>query len=362
MREETSEQTRPLRHGYSTGACATATSLAAVRLLLTGIALERITITLPKGQRVEFQLEYCHRYERGAAAGTIKDAGDDPDVTHGALLFAYVELLSDPGVHFQAGPGVGTVTRSGLSLAVGEPAINPVPRRMITKHLQTLAVEHAYTGGFRVTIGVKNGEELAKQTMNPRLGIVGGLSILGTTGIVRPYSCAAYIASIQQGIDVARANGLKHIAACTGSTSEQTMREHYKLADMALIEMGDFVGAVLKYMRRAPIAKLSLAGGFGKISKLAAGHLDLHSRKSSIDMAMLAREAGRLGADQTLQNAIIAANTSQQALSLASESGLHLGDRICALALEQARKTASAQVALEVWATNRQGKPIGYAG
>ena len=140
------------------------------------------------------------------------------------------------------------------------------------------------------------------------------------------------------------------------------MREHDKLADTALIEMGDFVGTVLKYMRRAPAAKLSLAGSFGKISKLAAGHLDLHSRKSSIDMAMLAREAGRLGAEQTLQTAIINANTSQQALALASEAGPHLGDRICALALKQARKTASVQVTLAVWSINRQGKPIGYAG
>ena len=362
MREETPEKPRPLRSGYTTGACATAASLAAARLLLTGIAQERVEIMLPKGRIVPFKLEYCRRQDLGTIAATIKDAGDDPDVTHGALIFSQVGLAERPGVRFHAGEGVGIVTREGLTIPVGEPAINPVPRRMMTEHLAALAKEYGYSGGFEVTIGVENGAELAKKTMNARLGIVGGLSILGTTGIVRPFSCSSYIASIHQGIDVARANGLRHIAACTGATSERVMQARYNLPDMALIEMGDFAGAVLKYLKKAPMARLSLAGGFGKISKLAAGHLDLHSRRSSIDLDRLARQAGLLGADAALQKAIRAANTSQQALELARQTGIPLGNRICALAREQALSIVPAEIAVEVWAIDRHGNPVGYAG
>ncbi len=362
MREETPEHDRPLRSGFTTGACATATSLAAARLLLAGTAAEVIAITLPRGQVVPFTLEYCHRTGTGAEAATVKDAGDDPDVTHQALIKARVELVSTPGVSFHAGAGVGTVTQPGLTLAVGEAAINPVPRRMMSEHLRDFATARDYAGGFEVTIGIRDGEELAKRTMNARLGIVGGLSILGTTGIVKPYSCAAYIASIHQGIDVARANGLQHIAACTGSTSEKAMRSCYDLPPMALVEMGDFVGAVLKYMRRVSVKRLTLAGGFGKISKLAAGHLDLHSRKCSIDLAMLAHQASLLGADDAVQACIRTAGTSQRALVLAQQAGVALGDRICRLARERALAIVPAEVTVEVWALDRQGQSVGYAG
>jgi cobalt-precorrin-5B (C1)-methyltransferase len=232
---------------------------------------------------------------------------------------------------------------------------------MITEHLAQRAVATNYRGGFEVTIGVENGAELALKTLNPRLSIVGGLSILGTTGIVRPFSCSAYIASIQQAIDVAHVNGLTHIAACTGAASERLLRTHYDLPDLALIEMGDFAGAVLKHLRRAPIPRLSLAGGFGKISKLAAGHLDLHSRHSSIDLALLAVEAAALGADAALQSAMRAANTSQQALILAHAAGLPLGERICVMARDQARAILPSAVAVEVWAIDREGQPVGHA-
>ncbi|WP_175745536.1 cobalt-precorrin-5B (C(1))-methyltransferase [Burkholderia ambifaria] len=361
MRDETPERAAPLRFGYTTGSCATATSLAAARLLLAGHADDAVEIVLPKGQRVMMRLEFCRTTADGAEAGTIKDAGDDPDVTHGALVFARVALSAAPGVRFHAGPGVGTVTRAGLTLPVGEPAINPVPRQMMTTHLDALSVEYGYAGGFDVTIGVEGGEALALKTMNPRLGIVGGLSILGTTGIVRPFSCSAYIASIHQGIDVARANGVAHIAACTGNTSEDAMRAHYGLPDMALIEMGDFAGAVLKHLRRAPVSRLSMCGGFGKLSKLAAGHLDLHSRHSSIDLPLLAQWAAEAGASDALQAAMRAANTSQEALKLALAAGVPLGDLVCAHALRVARDIVPASVAVEMFAIDRQGRFVGSA-
>ena len=362
MRDETAEQPAPLRSGLTTGSCATATSLAAARLLLCGIQADAVDIVLPKGKQVQMRLEFCRLTEQGAEAGTIKDAGDDPDVTHGALLFSQVRLTDGPGVRFVAGRGVGTVTRPGLVLAVGEPAINPVPRKMIGDHLGRLAEEVGYAGGFEVTVNVEGGEALALKTMNPRLGILGGLSILGTSGIVRPFSCAAYIASIHQGIDVAKTNGYLHIAACTGNASEDTMRRVYNLPEIALIEMGDFVGAVLKHLRKVPVARLSLCGGFGKISKLAAGHMDLHSRHSSIDLPQLAAWAADTGADAALQAAILGANTSQQALAMAQAEGVELGDAVCQHALAFARSVVPAQVQVEVFAIDRQGGIVGRAG
>ncbi|MGE6384610.1 cobalt-precorrin-5B (C(1))-methyltransferase [Pseudomonas sp. NPDC078416] len=362
MRDETAEQPAPLRSGLTTGSCATATSLAAARLLLAGETNDAIEITLPKGKCVQMRLEFCRLTANGAEAGTLKDAGDDPDVTHGALVSAQVRLIAEPGVRFVAGEGVGTVTRPGLVLGVGEPAINPVPRRMMAEHLMQLAREVGYGGGFEVTVCVENGSALALKTMNPRLGILGGLSILGTSGIVRPFSCAAYIASIHQGIDVARTNGYQHIAACTGNASEDTMRRVYQIPDIALIEMGDFVGAVLKHLRKTPVERLSVCGGFGKISKLAAGHMDLHSRHSSIDLDQLARWAADVGADATLQQSIREANTSQQALAMASAVGIALGDAVCQHALNFAQSVVPAQVQVEVFAIDRQGGIVGHAG
>ncbi|UZJ62917.1 cobalt-precorrin-5B (C(1))-methyltransferase [Pseudomonas sp. KU26590] len=362
MRDETAEQPAPLRSGLTTGSCATATSLAAARLLLAGETNDAIDITLPKGKCVQMRLEFCRLIADGAEAGTLKDAGDDPDVTHGALVSAQVRLISEPGVRFVAGEGVGTVTRPGLVLGVGEPAINPVPRRMMAEHLTQLAQEVSYGGGFEVTVCVENGSELALKTMNPRLGILGGLSILGTSGIVRPFSCAAYIASIHQGIDVARTNGYQHIAACTGNASEDTMRRVYQIPDIALIEMGDFVGAVLKHLRKTQVERLSVCGGFGKISKLAAGHMDLHSRHSSIDLDQLARWAADVGADAQLQQSIREANTSQQALAMASAVGIALGDAVCQHALNFARSVVPPQVQVEVFAIDRQGGIVGHAG
>lgn len=362
MRSETPEERRKLRSGFTTGACATASSLAAARLLLTGEETCRVAVSLPRGNQVSFPLEYCRRIETAAEAAVRKDAGDDPDVTHGALVFSRVKLSASREVAFRAAAGVGTVTREGLPVAVGEPAINPVPRRMMTEHLYRLGEECGYTGGFELAVGVENGAELAERTMNPRLGILGGLSILGTTGIVKPYSCAAYVASIHQGVDVARANGITHIAACTGSTSEATAREQLGLPEMALVEMGDFAGAFLKHLRRYAFEQVTLVGGFGKICKLAGGALDLHSRKSSVDFRWLSAEAADLGADQGLQCRILEANSSLQVLSLSREAGIDLAQRVCLRARAFALHTIRDSVPLAVWAVDRAGVVAGHAG
>ena len=361
MREETPEEKKPLRHGYTTGACATVTSLAAARLLFDLPAIKQCSITLPKGQNIEFDLQDCTLTSQGATASTIKDAGDDPDVTHQALIISAITLIPEKMIRFYAGKGVGTVTREGLSIPPNQPAINPIPRLMIQQHLEQLAIEQGYNGGFSVTISVKNGAKLALKTMNPRLGIIGGLSILGTTGIVRPFSCSAYIASIHQGIEVAHTNNIQHIAACTGSSSEAMILTKYDLPEMALIEMGDFVGAVLKHLKKVPIARLSVVGGFGKISKLAAGHLDLHSRKSSIDLSFLAKIAKEKGANSTLRKQIEQSNTSVEALKYCQKESLHLGDAICERALIKVVSIVPREVCCEVWAIDRTGGVVGKA-
>lgn len=357
MWEESNEKSKTLRTGLTTGTCATACAVAAAEFHFTQRKLNTVSVTLPKGKTVELtvSIESC-----GSAVkvSTIKDAGDDPDVTHGATVYVQLALLTEPQVLYVAASGVGTVTRDGLLLAVGEPAINPVPRQMIYENLNACAKKHNYFGGFSVAIGIENGEAIAQKTMNPRLGIMGGLSILGTTGIVRPFSCAAWIASIYQGIDVAYANGVEHIAASTGNSSEQAIRDRYNLDEIALIEMGDFVGAVLKHLKKVPIKRLSLCGGFGKITKLAKGHMDLNSRVSSIDFSHLADTAGLLGASKELQASILNANTSIEAHQLCLAQHIDLPSEICDQAMAVVRNIVPKEVDVELFIINRQGEFI----
>ncbi|WP_240617120.1 cobalt-precorrin-5B (C(1))-methyltransferase [Nocardioides speluncae] len=343
-----------LRSGWTTGACATAATAAAYQALLTGEFPDPVTITLPK-HRPAFALavESLAGDRTSAMAGIVKDAGDDPDVTHGALVRSTVRRgPPGSGVTFRAGPGVGTVTKPGLPLDVGEPAINPKPREFIRAHVEELATRFADPGDLVVEISIDHGEELARSTWNPRLGILGGLSVLGTTGVVVPYSCSAWIDSIRRGIDVARAAGHPHVAGCTGSTSERVAVETYGLPDDALLDMGDFAGAVLKYLRSHPIPRLTIVGGFAKLSKLAAGHLDLHSGRSQVDLAFLDALAPGLG--------ISAANTGLDALRIAQATGAPLGNEVAARARDTALDVLrGAPVAVDVICIDRAGEIVG---
>lgn len=352
-----------LRPGWTTGACATAATTAAYTALLTGDFPDPVTITLPKGQTPSFALavEQLDAENGTATAGVVKDAGDDPDVTHGAVIRATVRALpAGSGVVFRAGPGVGTVTRPGLPLDVGEPAVNPVPRQMMREHIARVAEENGGAGDVELTLSVDHGEEIARSTWNPRLGILGGLSILGTTGVVVPYSCSAWIDSIRRGVDVARAAGRTHVAGCTGSTSEKTVVAEYGLPEDALLDMGDFAGAVLKYIRRHPVDRLTICGGFAKLSKLAAGHLDLHSKRSQVDKGFLASLAQRGGADTQLAEDIAAANTGLAALQLCAAAGVPLGDLVAAAARDEALAVLrGAPVRVDVVCIDRAGTVVG---
>jgi len=351
-----------LRRGWTTGACAAAAAKAAYLALLTGRFPRQVSIELPGGQRPRFDIAEPVREGKMARATVIKDAGDDPDVTHGARIRASVRP-GEPGcgVMFVAGEGVGVVTRPGLPVAVGEPAINPGPRQLIRKLVAELAREHGDAGDLEVTIAVPGGEILAQRTANGRLGIVGGLSILGTTGIVIPYSCSAWIHAIHSGIDVARAAGLEHVAAATGSTSERAVQALYGLPTMALIDMGDFVGGTLKYLRRHPIARVSMAGGFAKLAKLADGHLDLHSSRSAVDMPALAAWLERHGAAPALIDDARSASSASHVLELARGAGLPIADDVAARAREIALAQLDGKVAVEVLVFDRTGALIGRA-
>jgi cobalt-precorrin-5B (C1)-methyltransferase len=351
-----------LRRGWTTGACATAATRAAATALLTGAFPDPVTITLPKGERPAFALAREARGPGYAMAGIVKDAGDDPDVTHGALVVVTVRSgAPGSGVTFKAGAGVGTVTLPGLPVAVGEPAINPAPRAMMCEVVAELAAEHRAPGDLEIEISIPGGEALARKTWNPRLGIVGGLSILGTTGVVVPYSCSAWIHSIHNGIDVARANGLVHVAGCTGSTSERAVQALYGLPDVAMLDMGDFAGGLLKYLRKHPLPRLTLGGGFAKVSKLAMGHLDLHSGRSQVDLDWLAERLGELGADKALRQTARGANTAAQVLELARQAGLPLGDAVAQKARATALGVLDGDTRVEVLIFDRRGNLVGRA-
>jgi cobalt-precorrin-5B (C1)-methyltransferase len=336
-----------LKRGWTTGACATAAVKAAYTALLSGTFPDPVTITLPKGEQPSFALALEEKGDGWARAGIVKDAGDDPDVTHGATVIATVRR-GGAGVSFKAGAGVGMVTKPGLPIAVGEPAINPMPRAMMAAVIAELG-----GGDVEIEISIPDGAAIAEKTWNPRLGIIGGLSILGTTGIVHPFSCAAWIASIHRGIDVARAMGLVHVAGCTGSTSEEAVRTHYDLPLEAMLDMGDFAGGVLKYLRVNPVPRVTIGGGFGKVVKLAQGAMDLHSGRSQVDFTWLAERV-----DISLRGQVLAANTAMEVLEIAGEG---IAQIVADEALVHVRRILEGSSIADIIVIDRAGKIIGHA-
>ena len=356
-----------LRFGWTTGTCATAAVNAAYHGLVTGDIPKQVSVVTPSGKQADLLISVtdrsvCTDNTAWFKAGVIKDAGDDPDVTHGALICAKVSRAPrSSGVVFVGGEGVGVVTKAGLPIGVGEPAINPVPRQMMQDMITQLA--NALGGPCDVTIeiSVPDGAEIAKKTWNPRLGIQGGISILGTTGVVRPFSCAAWIASIHRGIDVARANGLPHVMGSTGATSEAYGKTVYDLPEIALLDMGDFVGGMLKYLRQHPVPNLSIVGGMGKMVKMAQGAVDLHSARSQVDFAALAVLASEMGMDAGF---VTGANSVLEVVSAADAAQrTALANAVAAAAHKTALKQLrDAAVNVEIVIVSREGQPLGRAG
>ena len=359
-----------LRFGWTTGTCATAAVNAAYTAMVTGEFPDRVTIVTPSGKNADLAVTETAQGMKSAAspdsawfqAGIIKDAGDDPDVTHGALISATLRRgAAGSGITFRRGEGVGIITKPGLPVAVGEPAINPVPRQMMQDAIADLAARLDGPQDIDIEIAVPGGKALALKTWNPRLGIEGGISILGTTGVVRPFSCSAWIASIHRGIDVARANGLQHVMASTGATSEAWGQSCYQLPDIALIDMGDFVGGMVKYMRRNPVPNLSVMGGVGKLVKLGQGAIDLHSARSQVDFAALSQMAAAHGFDT---DAVAAANSVLEVMQMASPAQ---ASALAHAVAHAARDTVithlrDAPVAVEVVVISREGQMLGRSG
>jgi len=346
-----------LRKCWSTGACATAATVAAFKALVTGHFTNPVSIKLPKGREPSFALSQQGLGDGFAHAGIIKDAGDDPDVTHGAEIISTVWRTGPgEGITFKAGQGVGMVTKPGLPIPPGEPAINPAPRKMMIEAVTEIAKAHNVPADLEITLSIPGGEKLALETLNGRLGILGGLSILGTTGVVTPYSCAAWISAIHRGVDVAKASGLKQIAACTGSTSEKSLQALLDLPEEGFIDMGDFIGGLLKYLRREPVEKLTLGGGFAKLCKLAQGDLNLHSKESRVDFTALSATYEGLGGEQLPESV----NSAMEVLELATAANIPLADAIADKAREVALESLPQEIKVEVFVFDRQGKQVGH--
>ncbi len=311
-----------LRTGWTTGTCAAAAAKAAVTALTTGEIQKAVEIGLPSGRRVGFPVDDCTLSAgESATAVVVKDAGDDPDVTHGARLTATVRWRAAPGIELDGGVGVGVVTKPGLGLEVGGPAINPVPRAMITQSVGE--VIDLASRGVLVVISVPDGERMARKTTNARLGIIGGISILGTTGIVRPFSTASWRASVEQAVSVLAAQGENTVVLCTGARTEQgAMRLLPGLPEVCFVEVGDFTGAALRRAMQYGVARVVFVGMAGKLTKLAAGVLMTHYTRSKVSTGLLGHITRVAGGGDELTARVAAANTARHAVELWTEAGL----------------------------------------
>lgn len=284
----------PLRSGYTTGACATAASKAALLGLLGRDIPSLIPIRFPNGETLSLPVVDVQWGEESVSAIVVKDAGDDPDVTHGHRIVSTIRFSSHPGIHFLQGEGVGKVTLPGLGLEIGEPAINKVPRQMMEQELSAL-----YQGGLDVTISVPAGRELAKRTFNPKLGIVDGISIIGTSGIVRPFSSEAFVEAIRREIEVAQALGCTHLVINSGAKSERYLKiEFPDLLPQAFVHFGNFIGETLRIADELHIPEVTMGIMIGKAVKLAEGYLDTHSKKVVMNKAFLKQLAIKSGCSQ----------------------------------------------------------------
>ena len=315
-----------MRTGYTTGACAAAATKAAVTALLTGNPVSEISIHLPIGQDVEFTLNRCEWTDgtpgsEKVLCSVIKDGGDDPDATHGAEICATISIgrsiTSEEGVTITGGEGVGTVTSPGTGIPVGEPAVTRVPRRMIIESALEAGEAHGLESGQEIVVelSVPTGEEVALKTTNARLGVIGGISILGSTGVVQPYSTAAWRASVNLAIDVAATNQIEHMVLATGLQSEAFTKNHLDLPDMAYVGVGIFSGAALKRCVSKGIKRAVHVGMIGKFSKMAEGYFVTHVAGNKVDTTFLAGLAGSCGASESLQNEMAA-----------TTSGRHFGE------------------------------------
>ncbi|MNO34055.1 cobalt-precorrin-6A synthase [compost metagenome] len=319
---------------------------------------------MPAGFRHRFELTGWQRCGGElAVCATVKDAGDDPDATHQARIEAAVSWRDCPGVEIDGGKGVGRVTKPGLPVAVGEAAINPVPRRMILEAVSEVLEEHGAARGVRVVVSVPEGEAIALKTLNPRLGILGGISILGTRGVVTPFSTEAYKASVVQAISVAAAMGNRQIILTTGGSSEKyAMAMFAELPEEAFIQMGEYVGFSLEHTKAFGITRVTLVGMAGKYSKVAQGAMLIHSKHAPVDFNFLAKVAAESGADNELTGEIAAANTASQVVDLMTGAGNNeFFEQLCLHACRHCLQHMNGGMTVEMVLITMKGRVLGRA-
>ena len=363
---------RQLRTGYTTGSCAAAAAKAAVHSLLSGLDVGEVSIHLPVGRDVDFRVHRCQREDGGdrVICSVIKDGGDDPDVTHGAEICATVWRDTAPetvGVRLVGGPGVGTVTRPGTGIEVGEPAVTRVPRRMIAESVAQAAADNGLDPetGFVVQVSVPGGEEIALKTTNSRLGVLNGISILGSTGVVQPFSTAAWRASVHLAIDVAATNDLSHLVLSTGTRSEEYARNHLDLPDMAYIEAGIFSGPAMKRCVMRNVRRAAHVGMVGKLSKMAMGYFVTHVAGNQVDTDFLADLAAQCGASGDVQEEMRQASSARHFQEIAQANGLlEVFPLMCRMVCDESRKQLADDadaLIVDVLCFDFEGNLLGHA-
>jgi len=344
------EEKVKLKTGYTTGSSATAASKAALLSVINQQKIENVDILLPKRSFIQIPIHYCEFTTNNAKCSVIKNGGDDPDVTHGAEIIVELEITDKTNeIEIDGGEGVGIVTKPGLGLEINKPAINPVPKKMIAENLREVGKEIFLKKGIRVVISVPKGKELGPKTDNPRLGITNGISILGTSGIVIPFSTASYAASIRQNLDVAVAMGNDTVVLTTGGRSEDFAKKMINLPEHCFVQMGDFSGYTIQQCGRKDIKKAYVVGFIGKLAKMAAGVKQTHVKGSKVDMNFLSELAKRCNAEDNLIQAIKKANTARHVSEIIQENRIEgFFDLICSETYQHMRKHSEEKVAIDV--------------
>lgn len=350
-----------LRTGFTTGTAATAASKASLLAIINQKEVKSVEVSLPKERKITISIFSCKFDAASARASVIKDAGDDPDVTHGAEIIVDLQLTDDIGqIEIDGGEGVGRVTKPGIGLEIGTAAINPTPKKMITENLIEIGKQVLEKNGIRVIISVPKGKELASKTDNPRLGIVGGISILGTTGIVIPYSTASFAASIRQSIDVTIAMKDDTVVLTTGGRSEEFSKKIISLPDHCFVQMGDFAGYAIEQCAKRGIKKAYVAGFIGKLTKIGMGVKQTHVKGSKIDTEFLAKIASNCGASEDTLNEIKSANTARHVQEIVLKNKIAgFFSAVCAEAQKQMRNHSENKVEIKVVLFDFDGSILG---
>jgi len=354
---------RKLRTGFTTGTSATAGAVAAILSIMTQKKIDFVDVILPKKSQIRIKIEHCEFSKSSARCIVIKDGGDDPDVTHGAEIITDVSLTEKPGeVEIDGGEGVGRVTKPGLGLEIGAAAINPTPKKMIRENISEITKDLITKHGIKILISVPKGGELAIKTDNPRLGIIGGISILGTSGIVIPYSTASFAAAIRQSIEVTRAMGDDVVVLTTGGRSEDFARKIINLPDHCFVQMGDFSGYSVQVCAKKGIKRAFVGGFIGKLTKMAMGIKQTHVKGSKVDMKFLSDLAKRCNAPQDVINAIKKANTARHVFEIINEKNIpYYFNMICFEAHKQLERYSDNKFEIEVIMFDFDGNVIGVA-